>query len=423
MIRVSLTLLFVLGLLASCAAPVPQIAQPSPIVTQGLVPDATSSPIRNTPLPPSSPTPTGWAPTATVEPTLTPTPTSEAPPGWIAYTGVDENIWLINAATGEKRQVTQDAMPNKPGVEKETITYCCAQWSSDGRLLAYQRELGTPISSGYHYLDGLWVYDVISGAARQVLENQDVVGYTWKPLTHLIAYALPVAQGYFTKQRGQLSAKDALGIWALNIDEGDPFELVQPQRGFSLVNPKWSKDGRFLAFDEVLGMEGRGQFAHYDFEAKEYVAWDRVIGSYDWAPDSRQIAYDELAYVPSGTERIWLSDRLGKGEQAFSPQYNKGYAFNPVFSPQGDKLAYLAALNGPESNQYTLFVQPLETGEPRSLGVFEQAGDLAWSPDGKQLTLFGGPYEERQVQVVTIANGSVMTLAKGNQPAWQPFSP
>jgi len=112
-IRVSLTLLFVLGLLASCAAPVPQIAQPSQIFTQGPAPNATSSPIRNTPLPPSSPSPTAGAPTAIVEPTLAPTPTSEAQAGWIVYTEVDENIWLINAATGEKRQVTQDAMPNK----------------------------------------------------------------------------------------------------------------------------------------------------------------------------------------------------------------------------------------------------------------------------------------------------------------------
>ena len=90
----------------------------------------------------------------------------------------------------------------------------------------------------------------------------------WKPQTHIIAYGEMTDPNYFTG-RGKVDASLAKGILGLDVDSGETLELVKPQ-GFSLVNPKWSADGRFLSFDEVYLMEGRGNFAYYDFEKGEY---------------------------------------------------------------------------------------------------------------------------------------------------------
>ncbi len=88
---------------------------------------------------------------------------------------------------------------------------------------------------------------------------------------------------------------------------------------------------------------------------------------YDWSPDGSQIAYDRLTYSPTGTERIFTRPRLDGAEQQISPDLDQGYAFYPVYSPDGMQIAYLINPGGPESVQHTLVVQDLASGEtPRA---------------------------------------------------------
>lgn len=410
--RVVLIFFFTMALLAGCAAPEPVVDLPTPQMTEPAVTQPADTPALRPTDPPASPTLA-----ATAEPTQ-----PAQPFGWIAFIGSDENLWLVDPVTGEQQQLTQDATPTQPEPGTATVRYCCAEWSSDGRLLAYQREMGTPVTEGAQYEFSLWVYDIDSGSAGLVLENQMTAGFAWRPGTHVLTYGLSIPGEYFTT-RGSPAPEYAQGIWAVDADRGVPFELVPPERGLALVAPQWSRDGRFISFDEVLYMEGRGYFAYYDMEAQEYTSWEKAIGMYDWSEDSERIAYDTLTYTASGTERIYLNNRQGTEEQAFSPEYEQGYAFSPVFAPQNDRLAFLAELHGPDSSQYTLFVQMLDGGEPRALGVFEQVMELAWSQDGERLVLSTGPYENRQIVVVRVANGAIQVLAGGYQPAWQPASP
>jgi Tol biopolymer transport system component len=109
--------------------------------------------------------------------------------------------------------------------------------------------------------------------------------------------------------------------------------------------------------------------------------------------------------------------------QQLSPDYELGYAFWPRFSPSGEQVAYLAEIGTFESMQYTLIVQPTTGGEARSLGVFSSAQSLSWLPDGSGLILGTGPYEARQVIRVSLADGTVNTLAEGDSPALAPLAP
>jgi hypothetical protein len=405
--------LFLLAaLMAGCASPGTQEVPFTPAPTV----EATERP-SVTPTDPD-PSPTASGPEPTLEPTASPepSPTAEVAPLRIAYTGPDGNLWLLDPITGEGEQLTQDAANPSTDNPAEAVQYCCAQWTTDRSLLAYRRDVGTPVSDGYHYRFELWVYDAAAGEHRQVFEDMMIFGLSWKPLTHLLTYGLPIDPDYFNFRQGGVSAEKAGGIWAIDLDRGEPIELVAPSRGYSLANPKWSRDGRFLSFEEILYYEGRGNFAYFDFEAQEYVAWERAIGAYDWTPDSRQIVYDDLTYAPSGTERVYLSDRMGEGEQEISLPIEMGYASSPALSPAGDQVAYLVETGGPESGGFTLFVQPFPEGEARSLGEFEQAGDLAWLPDGSGLILSAGEWGFRQVLRVAFPGGEVTVLADGYQP-------
>jgi hypothetical protein len=414
-----IVLLISVILLAGCAGLAPQevplTSEPTAIVTEPPVATATDV----------LPSPTAAEPEATLEPspaieqptdTPEPSPAPETGPLLIAYTGADGNLWLVDPATGEQEQLTQDAASPVADSPDDTIQYCCTQWTTDRGLLSYRRDVGTPVPDGLDYHFGLWVYDLARQEHRQILEDQVVAGFTWKPLTHLLVYGLPVDEGYFAGL-GEVSAGLARGIWAVDVDQGEPFVLVPPQGGYSLVNPEWSRDGRFLSFEEVLYFEGRGNFAYFDFEAQEYVSWERPVGNYDWSSDGLQILYDDLTYIPTGTERIYMSDRMGEGERAISPPVEPGYAFNPVFSPDGNQVAYLAELGGPESWQYNLFVLPLAEGEPQNLGVFEQVNDLAWLPDSSGLVFASGSWGNQQVLLVEVPGAEVTTLADGYQPS------
>ena len=115
--------------------------------------------------------------------------------------------------------------------------------------------------------------------------------------------------------------------------------------------PSWSPDGRFLAFEEMLIMEGSGLFAYYDFAGGEYVAWEEAVGPVSWSADGGLLAYSRQTYAATGEERLYLRPRLGS-EQLLGPDYDgPAYATQPVFSPAGDQIAYLAMILKCPANQ------------------------------------------------------------------------
>ncbi len=334
----------------------------------------------------------------------------------IAYIGSDGNLWVIENGA-EPRPVTQDGTPlvydEMPA--KGIVSYNFPKISSDGKYLAVRRDAGTPVEWGMQYEIVLWVYDLSTGEAQQIYAETPA-GFDWQPGSHLLAYGLGVEQEYFTTRGGLPDANLATGIVGIDIDSGESRELVNPERGLALYSPTWSPDGRYLGFDELVYMEGRGPFAYYDFEAGQYIAWEDPIGTYDFAPDGSQIAYDRMTYTASGEERIFLQP-VSRGEETqFSPDIEGAYSYLPVFSPQGERIAYLAALGGPDDHNQHLYVQDLAGGEPRDLGLFESVWNLNWTPDGENLVFHAGPYGTQQVLLVSAVDGTVSVLADGNSP-------
>lgn len=337
--------------------------------------------------------------------------------GPVTYIGKDGNIWVMDAPDGEQRQLTADAV--NPSPETSTaVQYYSPALSSDGRLVAYRRDAGTSAGDGFRYQFGLWVHDLTSGESRQVLEGIPA-GFAWKPGTHVLAYGQGVAEGYFAA-RGQVDPALATGIWALDMDQAtlEPVELVKPTRGYTLVSPTWSPDGRFLAFDEVHMYEGRGMFAYYDLSNQEYSAWETPIGNYAWSPDGEMIFYDMQTYTVNGEERIFTRERLGAKEQRqVAPQDESAFAFYPALSPQGDRIAYLSGTDMPDTGPYTLMVQTLSSGETVELGQYEGVLGLTWTPDGQSLIFSAGPYDGQQVFLMNATDGAVTILADGSDPS------
>ncbi len=333
-----------------------------------------------------------------------------------AYVGPDGNLWLADASGGPPRQITADASPVESG--GEVVSYYFPKISSDGRYIAVRRDAGVPISEGISYQFGLWIYDTQTGASWPAFADSDAppAGFDWKPGSHLLAYGLGSDPNYFIG-RGKPDPALATGIFAVDLDSGETSQLVAAEKGLTLILPTWSPDGRFLSFDELIYMEGRGPFAYFDFEAGQYISWDEPLGDYDWSPDGSTLAYDRLTYAPSGSERVFTRARVDGAEQQISPDLEQGYAFYPVYSPDGTQLAYLVNSGGPESVQHTLVVQDLTSGETRELGAFESVWHLEWSADGRALIFSAGPHETQQVYGYDLMNSAANVLVDGSQPS------
>jgi Tol biopolymer transport system component len=377
----------------------------------------TTEPLAITPQP-ATPTPESPTPEVTTPEVETPELLPVENLGLMfAYLGADGNVWLADASGGPPRQITTDAATLEAG--GDVVSYSFPKISFDGRFIAVRRDAGVPISEGVRYEFGLWVYDTETGESQAVFEHPDTpsAGHDWKPGTHLLAYGTGSDPNYFTLRDGKPDASLATGINAFDLDSGESSLLVPPEKGYTLILPTWSPDGRFLSFDELLYMEGRGPFAYYDFEAQQYIHWDEPLGNYDWSPDGSQLAYDRLSYTAAGTERIFTRARMDGTEEQVSPDLELGYAFFPVYSPDGLQIAYLTNLGGPENIQHTLIVQDLATGETRELGSFESGWYLDWSTDGRALVFSAGPYESQQVYGYDLVHEEAIVLAEGSQPS------
>ncbi len=355
-------------ILAACAAP----AAPT---TPAPAPTYTPAPIAVTP---EMETPATRAPEPAATGTAT-RPTPEPQPVenmslTVAYIGLDGNLWLTETSGSTPRQMTSDAA--QPETGGDIISYSFPMISSDGRFIAVRRDAGVPISEGVRYQFGLWVYDTDTGESRPVYEDPDSppAGFDWKPGTHLLAYGIGADPNYFIA-RGKPDAALSTGIYAADLDSGESSLLVAPVKGYSLILPAWSPDGRFLSFDELIYMEGRGPFAYYDFEARQVIAWDEPLGNYDWSPDSSQIAYDRLSYTATGTERIFTRPRLDGDEEQVSPEPDQGYAFYPVFSPDGRQIAYLDQSRRPgEHPAHPGHTRPCQTASRASWEAMSRSG-------------------------------------------------
>ncbi|MEO8927560.1 MAG: S9 family peptidase [Caulobacteraceae bacterium] len=100
-------------------------------------------------------------------------------------------------------------------------------------------------------------------------------------------------------------------------------------------------------------------------------------------PDGAAVAYVRGAYdimTDKAARSIWAID-LASGAQ--SPLVEGPAAGEPRWSPDGQRLAFVAAAEGTGPQ---LFVRWMASGVTAKVAALPQApGDIAWSPDGRQL--------------------------------------
>jgi dipeptidyl aminopeptidase/acylaminoacyl peptidase len=222
--------------------------------------------------------------------------------------------------------------------------------------------------------------------------------------------------------------------------------------------PRWSPDGRYLAFlsdrDDPRDVQQVWLLDRTGGEAERVTNLPGGVSEYAWSPDSRRLALiaadpdpdspagadsgkkttprpividrfhfkeDETGYLDDQRDHLYLFDLTSRKAEILTPgSYTEG---SISWSPDGRSLAFVSRRRPDfdRTNNWDLYVVAATPGAaPRQLTTFS-GPDMdpgwggrppAWSPDGKYLAYVqGGPlkliyYAGQKLAVVPVAGGS-----------------
>lgn len=142
------------------------------------------------------------------------------------------------------------------------------------------------------------------------------------------------------------------------------------------------------------------------------------IESFAWAPDSKSIVYvsrkkEGMEYSLSTNSDLYLYNLETKTTTNLT-EGMMGYDTNPVFSPKGDKLAWLSMEHdGYESDMNRIFVMDMKTGEKTDLteNWDYTVNTIAWNPNGKKIYFIAPYHGPSPIFSVEVGSKKIETIA------------
>ncbi|MXO89361.1 amidohydrolase family protein [Pontixanthobacter aquaemixtae] len=359
----------------------------------------------------------------------------EVQPRWspdgsqIAFTsdrGGGDNIWVMDAAGGNARQVTKESfrLTNQP------------TWSPDGRFIAAKKHFTTGRSLG---TGEIWLYHVSGGGGVKLVKrpnesHQKELGEpTYSPDGKAIYYTRNTTPGG-TFIYAQDSNAGIFDIERYDLTTGEISTAVSGYGG--AVRPAPSPDGTKIAFvrreqdqsrlfvkDIASGRETK-IYDDLDKDVQETWAVTGVYPNMDWTPDSRSIIF-----WAGGKIRRVNADGSGASVIPFSISDTRGVADapHPVIEVAPDSFTTSIpkfASVSPDGRQVVfetlgkLYIKSTSGGGPRRLT--SGGGDAieafpSWSRDGRKI-VFVRWTDQGLGSIVTVGSNGSGETAVTSQP-------
>src|SRR5882672_2577510 len=271
------------------------------------------------------------------------------------------NVWIVSTAGGEAMQVTQSGHDSSP------------VWSPDGKTLAF---LSSRDGNSQVYL-----LSMEGGEAKKLTTLSTSADlFQWAPDGKSIGFTSEV----------YLDCKDD----ACNSkrDEEKDKSKVKARIYDHLLFRHWDhwNDGKrshlfVMPVDGNASARDLTPAADYDIPPDER----GEVNDFAFSPDGKEICYTA---VPDKVEAISTNGELFvvpvAGGEPKKITTNPGFDGNPVYSPDGQYIAYHAQLTaGYEADRWRVMLYDRQSGKNENLSeAFDRSGDqLAWSADSRKI--------------------------------------
>ncbi|HWW88686.1 MAG TPA: S9 family peptidase [Vicinamibacterales bacterium] len=270
-----------------------------------------------------------------------------------------------------------------------------AEISPDGHWVAYTvRDTNWDENA---YETQIWLADTESGVTRQLTHaKKSSTNPSWSPDGSRIAFAS--------------DRSDKRQIYLINPTAGEADALTTADSAPDGVDSfAWSPDGKTIAFtatepksSTIKDREkkyGEFQVVDHDYRLAQLFLLDVTtrairplthaayhVGSFEWSPDSRNLAFDHRANPSPGASGSADISIVGTDGVVRDLVTQAGPDFRPVWSPDGSRIAFETSMANPSyfySNTIIATV-PVSGGTPTPLTTSfdEDPSIVAWKPSG-----------------------------------------
>ncbi|HEU4479829.1 MAG TPA: S9 family peptidase [Pyrinomonadaceae bacterium] len=230
-------------------------------------------------------------------------------------------------------------------------------------------------------------------------------------------------------------------IWIANADGSDPLQMTFAEK--SSDNPKWSPDGRLIAFTSSRsGKSNLYVMRLIGGEAEKITDVKSAVSGFAWSPDGRQLAFlmrdpqtdEEEKEAKGKDDSRWIDENVkmnrlyvmnlapdanGKREpRKLTADYNVDPDFK--WSPDGQTIVF-SRTKTPKVDYWPtadLFAISVSGGEPRPLATTTAAeSNPTFSPDGKWIAFLVSDDPPRwagyrRIALIPAGGGAVKLLSE-----------
>ena len=311
----------------------------------------------------------------------------------VSYYSVEQNksnseIMVMNADGTDRKQITASA-------NRESA----AKWMNDSKTIAFlSNETGT---------SQLWTMKA-DGSRRTRLTDVEggISDFSFSPDETALLYVADVKYGQRTADKHpDLPKSSGIVVNDLMYRHWDewvqtvPHPFVAEFAGGKLENIKDMLEGE-----------------PYESPMKPFGGIEQLA----WSPDGKTIAYTcrkktGKEYALSTNSDIYFY-HTENGTSENKTEGMLGYDQNPVFSPDGEWMAWESMENdGYESDKSRLYVLNTKTGVKKDMSArFDQnANGLTWSPDSKCIYFVSVWHGTTQVYCADVLTDSILQITRG----------